>query len=229
MPPTLFKRFLPLCVLFGCLFFVPLLTTPASGSPTWDSETAALVERNAQNPFAPNGIVFVGSSSIRMWKVQEAFPNHRTLNCGFGGSQIRDSITWFERILAPYHPRLAVVYAGGNDLNAGKSVDVVAADARDLFERIHRAFPEASVAFISSAPNPKRWEQIEKVRALNAAVQAIQKEMPFLRYVDVHSAMLGDDGRPLPDIYKDDGLHMNAKGYAIWNRILLPILGPADQ
>lgn len=223
-------------VLLGLLLNLALVSVSGGAAPEaketseikWDKETAAFLARNEESPFKPNGIVFVGSSSIRMWNLKESFPNHRTLNCGFGGSQISDSLVWFDRVLAPYHPRLVVFYAGGNDLNAGKSPETVAGDARRLFEKIHQSFPKTRVLFISSAPNPKRWEQIEQVRALNSLVKAICGEMTFVTYVDVHHAMLGDDGQPLPDIYRDDRLHMNPMGYAIWNRIILPLLGDPD-
>jgi lysophospholipase L1-like esterase len=195
----------------------------------WEKQMEAFAEMDAQKPFPPGGIVFVGSSSIRLWQVEKAFPEHRVLNRGFGGSQIRDSIDWFDRVIAPHRPRTVVFYAGGNDINAGKAAQTVIADARELFEKIHGNFPDARVLYISIAPNPARWKQIETVREVNAAIRSMAQELGYVRFVDVSAAMLGEEGLPLPHIFQADHLHMNPSGYEIWNRIVKPLLGPAPQ
>lgn len=200
------------------------LCSPAGVQAKWDKEMAAFAAKDEQSPFAPGGVLFVGSSSIRLWPVEKAFPDHRVLNRGFGGSQIRDSIEWFDRVIAPHRPRLIVFYAGGNDIHSGKPAATVIADARELFEKIHSALPETQVFYLSIAPNPARWKEIETVREVNKAVRAMAGELAFLRFVDVGAAMLGEDGLPLPSIFRPDQLHMNESGYEIWNRIVKPLL-----
>jgi lysophospholipase L1-like esterase len=207
-------------LLWALAFFL----RPDVSSAKWEMEMEAFAAKDTQSPFAPDGILFVGSSSIRLWAVEKAFPEHRVLNRGFGGSQIRDSIDWFDRVILPHHPRMIVFYAGGNDIHSGKTAQTVISDARELFQKIHAAFPETRVLYISIAPNPARWKQIDTVREANTAIRAMAGELGYVHFVDMFSSMLGEDGLPLPHIFRADRLHMNESGYEIWNRILKPLL-----
>ena len=128
------------------------------------------------------------------------------------------------RIIVPYRPRLIVFYAGGNDLNAGKSPETLFADFQALVRTVHAALPETRLAYISSAPNPSRWAQVENVRTLNRSIREFTKSDPKLAFIDVFPPMLGEDGKPRPDIFNEDGLHMNARGYALWTRLIAPYL-----
>jgi lysophospholipase L1-like esterase len=100
----------------------------------------------------------------------------------------------------------------------------VLADFKAFVAKVHRKLPETRVSFISIAPNPARWAQIEKVKAANKRIEAYTRSNPKLSFINVFPHMLGPDGKPLPDIYLPDKLHMNAKGYAIWTSIIGPLL-----
>ena len=216
------------------LFLIPLgitlaLPARAKDAPAvasrWEKDIAAFEASDKTNPPPANAVVFVGSSSIRMWKsLAQDFPDQKVLNRGFGGSQIADSVEFAGRIVLPYQPRMVVLYAGGNDINAGKTPERVFADFQAFFTKIRAARPGVKLAYISSAPNPARWAQIEKVRALNTLVRNFLAEQSNAVFIDVHSRMLGADGQPLPDIYLKDRLHMNEKGYAIWKEAVAPHL-----
>ena len=196
----------------------------------WESEIAAFEKADAQTPPAKGGIVFVGSSSIRLWKtLAEDFPQHRVLNRGFGGSEIADSVHFADRIVLPYAPRMVVLYAGGNDLNNGRQPEEVFADFKAFAEKVRAALPAAELAYISSAGNPARWAQVEKVRALNGLIAAYLKEQPNMKFIDVFTRMLGDDGLPKPDIFVADKLHMNPEGYKIWTEVIRPLLPAPDR
>ena len=217
-----FPRFLPLVL----LALTPLHADDrAAISAKWEGEIAAFEKADRAQPPEKGGIVFVGSSSIRLWKtLAQDFPEHRVLNRGFGGSEIADSVHFAERIVLPYAPRQVVLYAGGNDLNAGKPVEKVIADFQAFAGKIRAALPEAEIAYISIAGNPARWAHVEKVRAVNAAVAAWMREQPRMKFIDVFSQMLGADGLPKPEIFVEDRLHMNAAGYAIWKEVVGPFL-----
>ena len=58
----------------------------------------------------------------------------------------------------------------------------------------------------------------------NALIEGICAADPGLTYVDVASPMLGKDGEPRGDVFRLDGLHMNAAGYAIWTSVIKPVL-----
>jgi lysophospholipase L1-like esterase len=224
------RSFLPALVGF---FLLPAAWAQAPATPakkwTPEPEIAAFVAKDKENPPPKGAILFIGSSSIRLWKdVDKDFPQHRVINRGFGSSMISDCVKFADQIAIPYEPRAIFFFCGGNDINAGKSPETVAGDFRAFVEKVHAKLPNTEINFISSSPNPKRWAQIEKVRALNALVEQYCKATPHLHYVDVYSKMLGPDGQPKQGIYRDDQLHMNAEGYKIWVEVLRPLLPPPD-
>ena len=195
----------------------------------WENEIAAFEKADAANPPAKGGIVFVGSSSIRLWKtLAQDFPKHRVLNRGFGGSEIADSTYFADRIVLPYEPRMVVLYAGGNDLNAGRPPELVIEDFKAFFAKVRAKLPETEIAYISVAGNPARWAQLEKIKAVNSAIEAWLKDKPHTKFIDTFSRMLGDDGLPKPEIFVADKLHMNAEGYKIWTAVIGPLLPAPD-
>ena len=207
-----------------------LLAVPLHAESMWEKDIAAFEKADAEKSIEKGGIVFTGSSSIRMWSsLEEDFPKHRVVNRGFGGSQIADSVEFADRFIIPREPRLIVLYAGGNDLNAKKEPDQVVADFKAFVAKIREKLPQTEIAYISIAGNPARWGQLEKVREVNRRIEAITKEEKGLKYIDVHSKMLGPDGLPKPDIFLKDRLHMNEKGYAIWKEVVAPFLGKPDR
>ena len=129
-----------------------------------------------------------------------------------------------DRIVVPYAPQMIVLYAGGNDINAGKSPDRVVADYEAFVAKVRSKMPDVEIAYISIAGNPARWAQIEKVREVNRRISEIVKAGKGLKFINVHDAMLGEDGQPKPDIFVADRLHMNEKGYAIWKEVVGPFL-----
>ena len=193
----------------------------------WEKEIGAFEAADAKAPPPQGAILFIGSSSIRLWKtLTQDFPHHRVINRGFGGSQIVDSTHFAERIVFPYAPRQIVMYAGANDIHAGKSPEQVAADFLAFVAAVHSRLPDVPIAFISIAGNPARWKEIDQVRAANRLIQAVCAADPKLTYIDTATAMLGPDGLPRPDIFVQDRLHMNAEGYKLWTRDLAPYLTP---
>lgn len=197
----------------------------AADPARWEEDIAAFETADRAAAPAPGGVLFVGSSSIRLWTtLAEDFPGVPVINRGFGGSQVPDVTAFVGRIVLPYRPRLVVIYCGGNDINAGRPAAQVVADTRALVRAIQESLPEARIAYISVAPNPARWGQIETVTAVNDGIEAWMATDPRLTFIDVFPHMLGPDGRPKPDIFVDDQLHMNAKGYAIWKEIVGPYL-----
>jgi len=223
--------------LLGFTLIVALLSVATTGCRTpvpnsiathdpakWDKEIRGLIASDATNHPPQGGIVFVGSSSIRLWKTLAVdFPDFPVINRGFGGSQLADSFHYADRIITPYHPRQVVIYAGGNDINAGKDPKLVFGDFVALAERIHEQLPRAKIAYISSAPNGARWAEVEKVKELNRLAAGYCGKH-HLDFINVFPLMLGPDGLPKPDIYVADRLHMNAKGYAIWREAVRPYL-----
>lgn len=195
---------------------VPQNSLATHNSSRWEKDIAAFEAVDRTNPPPQHCILFTGSSSIRMWRsLSNDFPNLPVVNRGFGGSQLADLVNLAPRVIFKYEPKQIVIYSGGNDLNAKKSPDVVYGDFVALIKQLRRTLPKTKIAYISSAPNMARWEQIENVRRLNSMVSTYCRKHG-IDFIDVFPLMLGPDGMPKPDIYLKDRLHMNQKGYAIW-------------
>lgn len=212
--------------LLSVLLALVSLSLPVAAAPDkWEKEIAAYEKADAAKAPEKGSIVFVGSSSIRMWSsLTQDFPEHKVLNRGFGGSQIEDSTHFAERIIFPYEPKMIVLYAGGNDINAGKSVEQVFDNYKAFVAKVRTKLPEVDIAYISIAGNPKRWAQVDKVKEANRLIEEYTTKEKHLKFINVFPAMLGEDGQPKPDIFRDDKLHMNPKGYAIWTEVVKPFL-----
>lgn len=208
------------------LLAVVSLAVPVFSAPDkWEKEIAAFEKADAAKPPAKGSILFIGSSSIRLWKtLAQDFPEHKVLNRGFGGSQIEDSIAFVDRIVFPYEPGMIVMYAGGNDINAGKSASQVFDDYKAFVAKVRAKLPDVEIAYIAIAGNPKRWAQVDKVKEANRLIEEHTKKEKGLKFINVFPAMMGPDGLPKPDIFVADQLHMNEKGYAIWKEVVGPFL-----
>lgn len=223
-PPATRWRWFPVVtlalILAGCT--TPSRTVePLAENRPFAKEINAFTAADATTPPPRGAILFIGSSSIRLWKtLGRDFPKLHVLNRGFGGSHIIDSVNYADYIVFPYRPRHIVMYAGGNDINAGKSPHQVYADFKTFVANVHAELPRTKISYISIAPNPARWSQIAQVREANRLIEEFTRTDSRLAFIDTFSHMLGPDGQPLPDIFVDDRLHMNPKGYAIWTAVV---------
>lgn len=181
------------------------------------------------NPPAPGGVLFLGSSSIKGWDLGKFFPGMDVMNRGYGGSYISDSIFYADQILIPYKPRAVVFYAGDNDLAAGKNPDQVFSDYKELASIIENNLPGTVFIFVGIKPSIARIHLIDSLRLVNKSVQEYCRNNPRFFYLDIDDPMLGEDGQPNPELFKDDGLHMNDAGYTIWSELLKPILKQVTQ
>lgn len=187
-------------------------------------ETEKFGKQDVESPRKKGGIVFTGSSSVRLWKTMEAFPDLPVLNLGFGGSVANDLVVYFDKVVTPYEPKILVVYTGSNDLNAKLTVEEALADYIKFLEMVHEKFPATKVIVNSVKTSLKRWDQYESVKKLNVALESWCQGRERIRWVDGTSHQLGGDGKPRAEIFREDLLHLNDKGYAEWNAIISPIL-----
>jgi len=205
-----------------------LLITPAwlsaAEADRWEKDMAAFEAADRQHPPDKGGIVFIGSSSIRKWDLDRWLPGTKAVNRGFGGSQMSDSVRYADRILIPLKPKVVVVYAGDNDIAAGKTPEVVLDDYKSFVEKVHAALPDTKIAFIAIKPSLKRWNLVETMRKANALVREVTEDDPCLEYIDIDGPMLGADGKPRPELFAADGLHLNDDGYQLWTSIVEPYL-----
>ena len=200
---------------------LPAVTPPLP----WENEIAAFEAADAKNPPAKNGIVFVGSSSIRKWEtLKQDFPDLNVINRGFGGSHIIDSVHFAQRIVTPYAPRMIVFYAGTNDLADGEKPEILLAQYMDFVSIVRAQLPDVPIAFISVAPAPARWGNAANIRKTNALIQQFCTLVPNLKFIDILPLMLDANGQPRPELFVGDRIHMTPAGYAIWVKAVAPYL-----
>lgn len=191
----------------------------------WEKEIAAFEQRDRTNPPPAGGLLFIGSSTIRMWTtLAEDFPGQPVVNRGFGGSEIVDSTHFSPRIVFPYKPRMIFFRAGGNDLWNGKSPEQVFADYQDFVATVHAKLPDTEIAWIAWSPTPSRWKQADKEKRLNQMVEAFSRTRPGLKYIETYDMVLGADGHPRAELFLTDQLHLNAQGYKLLAERVRPYL-----
>lgn len=191
------------------------------------NEIAAFKKKDSISFPPQKAILFVGSSSFTRWTdVQDYFPGFTIINRGFGGSSLSDVIRYENDILFSYEPKQIIIYCGENDFAFSDTVAVITVVDRfkQLFIDIRKRLPKVAVAYISMKPSPSRVQLMSKMLRANLAIKNYLKEKKKTAYIDVYTKMLDKDGKPLSDIFLSDNLHMNKKGYNLWQKIIEPYL-----
>lgn len=213
-----------LFLLGSFIFFSDLF---AQECPSYWNDILAFKKQDSIQFPPKNAILFIGSSSITNWKdVQDYFPGYAIINRGFGGSTLKDVIRYAYDIVLPYGPKQVIIYCGENDL--ASSENVRAADVvqrfKTLYGMVRQNLPNAVIHFISLKPSPSRKHLFPKMKEANRQIQAFLQREKKAGFINVYNAMLDAGGNPKTEIFVEDQLHMNASGYAIWKKILLPYL-----
>lgn len=207
----------------------PAVESAQPAENRFEKDIQRFEKQDAEQSPPENAILFVGSSSIRMWKLGEYFPDIEVINRGYGGSIIADSILFAERIVIPYKPRVIVFYAGDNDIAFGKTPEEVFEDYQTFVVKVRKALPEVRIAFIAIKPSIARWQLVDKMREANRSIQEFCKKRGFLEFVDIDTPMIGADGKPRPELFIEDGLHLSHEGYVLWTSLVKPYLEPPKK
>lgn len=177
-----------------------------------------------KNSYPEDAVLFVGSSSIRLWETADAFPDFPVINRGFGGSVIPDVLHFYEQTIDKYDPNIVVFYTGDNDIATGMSTEAVFSNYKKIVGRILNDHPDVLFIYIPIKPSSSRWDLWTKMKEVNQQVQKYNRQSDQLFYVDLATPLLAEDGKPDDSFFLDDRLHLNKKGYAVWNSILKPEL-----
>lgn len=197
-------------------------------SQDWAADLARFAAEDASTPPPPHPVVFTGSSSVRLWTtLADDFPGVALLNRGFGGSQVRDAVWHADALVLRYRPRQVVIYAGDNDIDAGRSPAQVLHDVQAFVARVRAGQPGTRVSWISIKPSPLREAQLPRQREANALVAAWAATQRGVDVIDVSTPMLDAHGRPDARWFVEDRLHLNPQGYALWRRLVSPYIDTA--
>jgi len=209
-------------------FFILPVSSFAEES-RWGRSIQKFEARDKESPPPKHAVLFVGSSSIRGWDLERWFPRRRVINRGFGGSEVSDSIEFASRIIFPHAPSVVVLYAGDNDISKGKSPETVFRDWQTFVELVHGKLPETKILFVAIKPSLARWKLVGKMRQANRLIRDSMRGNPKLAFVDIDTPMIAPDGKPAKDLFVKDGLHLSAKGYAMWAELVEQELRIVDK
>jgi lysophospholipase L1-like esterase len=187
-------------------------------------EIAAIVHWDAKNSHPEDAILFVGSSSIRMWETASAFPDLTVINRGFGGAQISDVLFYFDQVVAPFAPQQIVFYCGDNDIAAGKSAEQVLGDYQDFVSRVEADFGQIPIVYLPIKPSLMRWALWPEMYRANQLIADYCDSSEHLYRVATDSALLSGEGLPDSSVFVEDGLHLNQEGYRRWKVLVEPVL-----
>ena len=213
-----------LCLLI--LFLLIYTPIQLSAQEQWEETIQQFEKMDQKDKPGSGAVLFVGSSSIAMWRdVADYFPEHRVLNRGFGGSEFSDLIYYADRVIYPYQPSKIFIYEGDNDLAAGDTPKSVVKEAKKLRKMIAKNLgKDIPVIFIAPKPSVARWDLKAEYEDLNARLEKYASKKANTEFADVWTPALDEDGMVYTNIFLEDNLHMNAKGYAIWKKVLQPYI-----
>ena len=218
-----------------CLFLIVFFLIPAGSSQVgfsseqetyehWEKNIRAFELWDSKNSYPDDAVLFVGSSSIVMWKTRDYFPELKVINRGFGGSQIAEVSYFADRIVYPYKPKAIVFYAGDNDIAGGKTAQRVFEDYKKFVRSTHKKIPQTPIIFIGIKPSLNRWKLWDEMKEANMLIKDFSAGDENLFYFDSAAPLLGDDGRPQSELFKADQLHLSKEGYKLWTEQLRPII-----
>jgi len=195
-------------------------------------DIARFDDAEKENPPQRGGIVFTGSSSVRLWDLENAFPGLPVINRGFGGSVANDLIVYAEKVVLRYRPKVLVVYTGSNDLHGRPGPPVLPGltpreafgDYTKFLTLVHDKLPQARIIVNSVKVAPSRAAEMDSVKKLNSLLESWCRDKPWMRWIDATSYLVGPDGQPVAGLYRADRLHLNEAGYAKWNAIIGPVI-----
>ena len=216
--------------LFVFVLFLGILTATAQSTSTipFQEEINVFIKKDSIAMPAANSILFVGSSSFNYWKdISNYFPGYPIINRGFGGSSLTDIIHFNQETILKYKPKQIYIYCGENDIAASDTItpQIVLERFKTLYTIIRNHLGnEIPIMYVSIKPSVARWSMEDKFVTANSLIRNFINKQKQTQFLDVHAAMLDSNGEVFKDIFIADKLHMNAKGYAIWQKIIAPTL-----
>lgn len=204
----------------------------AEASPVelrWQTSLAAFAQTDLLRHPADDGVLFVGSSTIRLWSsLRQDFRQVPVIiNRGFGGSTMRDCNSLVRELVIQYKPRQVMVYAGDNDLAEGRTPEDVLDSLQKFVRKVHAALPGTRISYISIKPSPERIGLLPQIRQANALIASYVQTVPEMRYIDIFSPMLDAQGLPRPELFRADQLHLSDAGYRLWQSVIAADLASA--
>lgn len=190
-------------------------------------EIQDFIDYDAENSLLENPVLFVGSSTVNLWKTGDCFPGHNVINRGFGGASIKDILYYYNDVIWKYNPSSIIIY-NDIDIENGVPVDSVLGDYIVLSDRIHHDFPESRIIIISIKSTPMDFLLGIEVRnnkiMLNKKLKEYADEVSYIEYLDLETLLYNPEGALDLQYYSEDRMHLNENGYLLWSKELEKII-----
>ena len=222
----MFRRVLVTIGALACLglFTVSAGAQQARNADRWEPAMKAFEDEARKNPPAEGQIVFYGSSTIRMWDLAASFSDLKTINRGFGGAEMSDLPRYVARVVNPAKPRIVVISCGGNDIEGDATPEGIAGNFQRLVEAVRKDLPDTRIVVFGVKPYPAIASKIEQVKKTNVLMRAFAERSRNIVFIDVEKIVLGKDGKPRGDLFREDGVHLTPEGYKLYTAVLRPHL-----
>ena len=216
--------------MLGMVSANPLARAMPSPQVRWQTSMAAFAASDRERLPATDGVLFVGSSTIRMWShlAQDFRQLPVVINRGFGGSTMADCQYFVKQLVLQYKPRQVLVYAGDNDLAEGRTPAQVLESFKGFAQAVRRELPDTRISYISIKPSPLRASLLPQIREANTLLAGYVRSLPNAAYIDTFTPMLDASGAPRTDLFRADRLHMNDAGYALWQSVIAGYIQPTS-
>lgn len=166
---------------------------------------------------------FIGSSSIHKWTSLETdMAPWKARNRGVNGASMPELLQMARNEPRGPAPRAIIFYAGENDIAHGASAADDIVNLRAFLAFTMRRWSGVPLIIVSLKPTPTRWGNLPEQTIFNTAARTIAARTPGVTFVDVVPLFLVNH-RPGP-FYVDDGIHLNAAGYARLTHAIRPVL-----
>lgn len=223
------RYFLGLSLILLLTHCAPNLKPYQEKAKSWEKEVAQLEIKDKTESYPENALLCIGSSSFRLWKsIQEDMAPYTCINRGYGGAKFTDLAFYTDRLIAPHSYQGVMVFVA-NDIT-GAEDDLTPQEVVTWFQRVEKTIrkksPQTPIFLIEITPTESRWKVWNQIQEANTLLKAYCDKKKNLHFISTASAFLGPDGQPLSELFIQDRLHLNPKGYAVWAKQLKAGLAP---
>lgn len=192
-------------------------------SEKWEKDIVKFEQQDKSESDPDSAILFVGSSSIRLWSTLKAdVAPYPVIQRGFGGSKFSDLAVYAKRIVYPHQFRALVIFEA-NDITgskADKSPEEVVKLFRDIVMTVRKKYADQPIFLLEITPTKSRWAVWPTVRQTNQLLKESCSKLHNTYFIETASSYLNKDGEPRTDLFIKDMLHQNREGYILWGELV---------
>lgn len=186
---------------------------------SWEPAIQKLEELDKIENHPDDAILFIGSSSIRLWEnIANDMAPYPVIRRGYGGAKFSDLIFYTERLVSPHDFRALVVFVANDISNTpeDKSPQEIVKLFKEVVKIVREKNPKKPIFLIEITPTNSRWEVWNETQQANELLKKYCESKYNLHFIETAEGFLGADGKPRAELFRKDQLHLKQVGYDIW-------------